>query len=111
MNAGVAFGQHHLGSDCLYFFKTAARHGYGIFGVSPPDATTGTTAECIGMMALHFHKIRCDFSDNLPRLFVDAAVSPQVAGIVIGDPFVGLNTKVGIFQKLADVKNLYPLFL
>ena len=48
-----------------------------------------------------FHQVGRDLPDRFPGFLVDAAVSSQVAWIMVGDDLVGGHPKVEILEELA----------
>ena len=49
------------------------------------------------MVMLHLDEIRGNLVDDITGFLVNAAMPAQIAGIVIGHPFVCLNAKIKIF--------------
>ena len=55
------------------------------------------------MVVRHLNEIRRNFVDDITGFLIDAAMSAQITGIMIGYPPVRLNTKIKIFQKLTEM--------
>ena len=89
-------------------------HELGIVGlqIAPPP-----TAESILPVIDHLHQFHPgDSPQNLSRRLVDAALPPQVAGIVVGDPHGNLPQRQATLihqglQQLHGVQDLHPDFL
>ena|GEM_PF-3757298 len=59
----------------------------------------------------HFHKVGGKPPDNLSGFLVNTAVPAQITGVMVGDLLIRFNAQIKIFQKLAHVNDIDPLFL
>ncbi len=96
MDTGITLCQHNLSTNLIHLLKSATCHGNGVFGKGTSNASSGTTAKGVGVMMRHFNKVWRDLPDRLPGLLIDAAVSTQIAGVMVSYPLVSYRVKIKV---------------
>ena len=110
MHTRVAFGQNDFSAHFFRLLEPAPRHGNGVLGKGASDPAACAATESAFTVLRHFHKVGRNLSNGVPGFFINTAVSSQVAGVMIGHPFVGTDGEIEILQELGDMDYIDVLF-
>jgi hypothetical protein len=102
----MARNNHKCGarSPNLLRFDLAGLHSPALEGRPHGDeASTAATAVVVLMVGLHLNEIVCDVADDLSAESGQIAVSGEVAGVLISDPFFEFLLRIDLDAAFAQI--------